>query len=123
MVVGEFRLRKKKDFTSVFQNGWGKSNEYFLIKIKPNKEKLDRFGLVVSRNVDSKIVTRNKLKRRMREVVRKILKEKLTQGYDIVIVAKKESKKATFQEIDRGIRDLLKKLGILKNEKGYFKTY
>lgn len=60
-----------------------------------------RFGFVVSRKV-GKAVVRNRVKRRLREAVRKHLAE-IPSGWDIVILARPPSAEARFAEIESAL--------------------
>jgi ribonuclease P protein component len=67
-----------------------------------------RIGLSVSKKIGSAVV-RNRIKRRVREAIRKhLLDNKLS--YDFVVVAKKDSVKAKFTELNNNISDALSRL-------------
>lgn len=103
------RLTKKKDFEETYQQGKAVGGNFLLIKTKPNQEKQTRIGIVVSKKVAKKATERNKLKRRIREIVRKKnTKDKL--GGDIVIIAKKPSAKASYRELEADWENVLSKL-------------
>ena len=80
----------------------------------PNGLAISRLGLAVSRKVGIAVI-RNRIKRRLRAVLRSRLKEYPT-GYDFVIVARKASALAEFFEIDNNIRNILR---VLLHEKNF----
>lgn len=122
MLPKKLRLRDKKDFARVYQQGRSSLSKFFLMKSKANNLGHNRFGIVVSKKVALKIVQRNRLKRRIREALKKMIKErKLKDGYDIVVVARAGSLDLSFLKI----REELKKLFQRQNlwyEKGCFEN-
>jgi len=113
------RLVKEKDFDNVFKNG----RKYYLsrtvkiyIKIKENNLKQSRFGFIISKKIFSKAVVRNKLKRRLREIIKKELPN-IKKGVDAVIVVLPGFEENNFQKIKKIVIGLLQKAGIIsKND-------
>ena len=75
----------------------------------PNELPYCRLGLAVSRKVGNAAV-RNKIKRRLREIFRKQLKDRLLQ-YDFVVVARSASAEAEFREMQTGMSSIFSRLG------------
>ena len=75
-----------------------------------NNEARNKFGVSVSKKV-GKAVTRNRVRRRIKESYR-LSEACIAQGYDIVVIARISAKDAPFYEIDSALRYLLKKHGI-----------
>jgi len=103
------RLKKKKDFDEVFKKGKGIEGFFLFLKIKNNDLKESRFGFVVSQKVSKKAVVRNKIKRRLREVVAS-KKNFIKQGLDVVVLAKKGAERKNFLETAEELLSLLKKI-------------
>ena len=82
------RIKKRKDFESVFKNGKSLFSEIAVIKILKNDSNITRFGFIVSRKVSLKAVERNRIKRKMREQIRLRL-SRFEKGMDIIIIARK----------------------------------
>jgi len=131
-------LRRRADFNALFNrtegrtesknqdkqpNGQAKvwrfySNETIVLarrNIQPNNPTY-RFGIVASKKV-GKAVQRNKVRRRIKEVVRTALQElgateikAGTIGLDIVIIAKPTAAEAAFCDLRNGLDGILKKL-------------
>lgn len=72
------------------------------VKIKPNDLEENRFHIVVSTKVSKKAVQRNKIKRRIREILRKM---DLPIGYDIIIYTNKKIIGKTYQEIKQVLEE------------------
>lgn len=90
MLPKEYRLRKDKDFQSVYWKGKVFQNNFFIVRILKNNQQVSRFGFVVSAKVSKKATERNRLKRRLRELIRLNL-NKFETGFDVVIIAKKSA--------------------------------
>lgn len=91
---------------------WAKS-DFLTIKSVKNNLLRSRFGFVVSAKVSKKAVERNKIKRQMRDIVRKGI-DSIKTGFDIVIIASPLSNKVNYQIIKDDLINLLKKLKLLK---------
>ncbi len=107
------RLKKQKDFKLVFRQGKGYREKEIFIKILKKRDSSLRFGFVVSKKISNKAVRRNKLKRRLREVVRSMLPH-IKQGYDIVIVALPGAEEYNFWELQEIVLRAFQKARIIK---------
>jgi ribonuclease P protein component len=84
------RLAKAKDIQKAFARGRTFFNPFFTVKFAPSPEP-PRFTVVVSTKVFKKAVSRNRLKRIIREYLRKNL-NKFKKGNYIIMVKPKISK-------------------------------
>jgi len=75
--------------------------------IKKNDTNLSRFGISVSKKV-GKSVVRNKIKRRIREILRTNY-DNIKKGYDIVFSVKPDATKLDFKKLDKEIKRLMKR--------------
>lgn len=80
------RLAKSKDIKTAFARGRTFFNPYFSIKYSPSTVSSKRFAIVVANKVFKKAVARNRLKRIIREFLRKNLA--LFKNGDHIIVTK-----------------------------------
>ncbi len=71
MLKKENRLTKKKDFESLFEKGKGIKQDSLYLKYKKNNLKKSRVSIIVGKNYSKKAVERNKIKRRIREIIKK----------------------------------------------------
>ncbi|WP_131067022.1 ribonuclease P protein component, partial [Clostridioides difficile] len=70
-----------------------------------------RVGISVSKKV-GKAITRNRVRRLIKEAYRLNIDEKIKPGYDIVFIARVSIKDATFKDIDKSIKNLVKRTDI-----------
>ncbi len=103
------RLRKTRDFSSVYKYGVSVVTKNIVMYYKKNNSKSNRIGVSVSKKV-GKAVIRNKVKRLIKESFRKKDLTNLSSGYDIVFVARVRIKFADMKIVDRDITNLIKKL-------------
>jgi ribonuclease P protein component len=107
------RLKKEKEIARVFKEGKTVKEGFFFLKKIRNDLPDSRFCFSVPGNVSKKVVVRNKLKRRMREIVRKNL-PKIKNGFDLMIVALPGSERLEFGELEKGLLKIFFKAKILK---------
>lgn len=79
------RLAKTRDVKTAFERGRGFFNSFFTIKYLATAQPVARFTVVVSTKVSKKAVTRNRLKRLVREFIRKNMSLFSSGDYAIVI--------------------------------------
>lgn len=112
------RLRQKKDIDIVFKKGKGFKEGFLFLKTVKNNLNKPRFAFVVSQKISKKANLRNKIKRRLREVVRKKLKD-FKKGTDNLIITAPGAETKDFWEIEETTNKLFKKAKVLNDEKSY----
>jgi len=106
------KLTKTNQYDYVFKNGKRFVSPYLLlVSAKSKHEDQTRFGIIASKKV-GKAVSRNRAKRRIREVIRKFEKN-INPGFDNVIIAFDKIKEAEIHEISASFEKLLKSSGQL----------
>ncbi len=105
------RLKKKKDFERVSKKGRSFKEDFLVLKIVSNNLKISRLGFVVSQKVSKQASQRNKIKRRLRELVRLKL-PKLKKGIDGVLIACPGLGTKDLWEMEKSINELFKKAKI-----------
>ena len=107
----KYRLRRNSDFQQVRQNGKFYASPLMVLAFLRNELEHSRFGFVVSKRLGN-AVTRNKIKRRIREAARLRLPQ-IEPGVDVVIIARQPICKADYREIEQTLLYLLKKSNLL----------
>lgn len=94
------RLRRRQDFVAVLRNGRRVRHRLLVLGIRPNGGEDTRVGFAVGRRVGN-AVTRNRIRRRLREIVRAL---PLARGFDVVITARPDAASATFDELQAAFK-------------------
>ncbi len=82
------RIRKQRDFASLYKNGSRYRGRYFTLVHRPSSAGASRLAVVVSKKVGP-AVTRNRVKRRLRALFRRH-KGLLPGPTDLIVVVRKE---------------------------------
>ena len=105
----QYRLQKNRAFQYVYRRGHSVACRDLVMLAAKGREL--KVGFSVSKKVGN-AVTRNRVKRRLRECFRPYLGDVKPGLY--IIVARPSAAEATFQSLQRDMRYLLKKQGALK---------
>jgi len=106
------RLTKKTDFEKVAHDSRPIHSKHLILKKSADFNNKTKFGLVISAKVSKKAVVRNKIRRRIREILRLNL-DKIKPGSKVMIVIKNTIIDKNYQEIEQDLIDLLKKASLL----------
>jgi ribonuclease P protein component len=91
------RLTDSPEFERVYRQGTAYRGRLFSVHAFPNEHGTPRLGLSISRKVGN-AVTRNAVRRRLREVFYSCVSE-LSGNLDLVVSAKPAAAEATFEEL------------------------
>lgn len=106
----ENRLRKRKHFNYIYKNGESRFSSVLQMVFIKNKIKPFKVGFSVSKKI-GKSVVRNKVKRRLREIVRAYTNN-INQNYNYIFVAKKGIEEKSFEELKQEVKNLLLKANL-----------
>lgn len=106
-----YRLRARERFQQVRTEGRCWADRLLVLCILPNGLAWSRFGFSTSKRV-GKAVVRNRVRRRLREVV-SLRREHIDAGWDVVFIARPPSAHASYPQIEQSCEGLLARAGLL----------
>lgn len=114
MIARELRLRRSTDFEIVRKRGRSVSGALVVLAYRPNGLEHNRYGFAVGRRV-GKAVRRNRVKRWLREAVRR-LHPQLRQGYDLVLIARGRlaEPSVSYHQVAGCVHELVRRAGLIE---------
>lgn len=107
-----YRIKKNHEFQHIFKNGKSFANRELVIYYFNKKDQEHfRLGISVGKKLGN-AVTRNKIKRYIREIFTQ-LKGKIKPEYDIIIIARQRCVDLDFDKMFHSVVHLLKKQHLL----------
>ena len=103
------RLTDSPEFERVYRQGTAYRGRLFSVHAFPNEHGTPRLGLSISRKVGN-AVTRNAVRRRLREVFYSCISE-LSGNLDLVVSARPAAAEATFDELREEFGKSLSRVG------------
>ncbi|MFN7251969.1 MAG: ribonuclease P protein component [Anaerobacillus sp.] len=98
----EYRVKKNDEISLIFKEGKSVANKQFVLYMLEKKEQTHlRLGVSVSKKLGN-AVTRNRIKRLMRESVFQ-LSDELKQSYDYLLIARMPCVEMDFHEMKKSI--------------------
>lgn len=100
------RLQRRTDFDAVFREGVRISRGVLVLRARERGDDApSRFGFAISSRLGGAVV-RNRIRRRLRESARRID----ARGLDVVVIARDGAARASYQELDQTLTELLRRL-------------
>lgn len=107
------RLRKRKEFAYLYNNGGAKHSGHITIVSLPTKNRPLKIGFSVGKKI-GKAHIRNLVKRRMRACVREFVPN-IKDNYNVVFICKNGIETISFDEIKKEVDMLISKAGLYKD--------
>src|SRR5947209_2802360 len=112
MLPKHHRLTRSGDFTRVRRRGRSAGGALLHVYVLPVRSPEIRIGFSVSKKV-GKAVVRNRVKRRMREAVRRYIPV-MRPGQDVVVIARPAAAQASYCELEEAVLMALRKTGSVR---------
>jgi ribonuclease P protein component len=103
-------LRRRADFDAVMRSGTARSHRILVLRWRHTDRAETRIGLSTPRAIGGAVV-RNRVRRRLREIVRERLGD-IGAGYDLLLIARPDAAGASFAELRSALATLLERAGI-----------
>lgn len=113
----QYKIRKNSEFRIVYRRGKSFSNQLLVLYLFKNGKDINRVGISVSKKV-GKSVIRSRVKRLISESYRLNCAD-LKPGFDFVFIARVTSKDKSYWEVEKAMKNLFKKAGLVNNEKDF----
>lgn len=112
---GRLTLRNRREFDLVFKEGNSLSDALFIVHVREGGEFGVRLGLVVSRRI-GQAVARNRMRRLIREVIRRH-RGNIKDGVELVVIARSRARslfrdRQGFARVEQSLVRLLDKAGV-----------
>lgn len=103
-------IKRNHEFQRLYHKGKSAASPYLALYCRRQKHPGNRLGFTVGKKVGG-AVTRNRVRRRLREIYR-LHEGELRTGYDIVVVARVKAAFASYRQLEKSFLTLSDKLGI-----------
>ena len=107
------RLRRQRDFQALREHGVSRAHPLLVMRTMPNELSHPRFGFIVSKRAAPLSVTRNRVRRRLREAVRAL---PFLDGWDVLLIARQSTADAPFHTLQEATASLAHRLRVLAPE-------
>ena len=91
-------LKNNNDFRRVYRKGTSVVHSCLVVYIRPNRQGENRLGFTVTSKV-GKAHTRNRVRRRLREIYR-LHESELQPGMDMVVVARARAAEVSYRRLE-----------------------
>lgn len=116
MLAKKFRFHGYGSLKYVNKNGDKARNHMFVVKVSRNpRRNKPRIAVVISKKIHKSAVARNRVRRRVYEVVRHEMADMPVPHDIVLIVVSPEVRSAESGEVTQSIRDLFGQLGLYKS--------
>jgi len=103
----DHRLKKKKQFAYIYRKGKRITNKFLTLFVIPSKFSSYKIGYSVSKKI-GKATVRNKIKRRLKEIVR--VSDFPKNNFNYVLMVKEGIENLEFLELKKQVKDIFSKI-------------
>ncbi len=110
----ESSLKRNSDFRRVYARGKSAASPCAVIYCQKNRLGVNRVGYTVSRKLGHAVV-RNRVRRRLREIVR-LNGNRLRQGCDIIVVARVRAVDSEYRKLEEDVLHCFEQLHLIRKD-------
>ena len=107
-------LKENYEFRRMYAKGKSGVSPCLVVYCRPNHRAHNRLGITVGAKLGHAVV-RNRVRRRLREIVR-LNAPSMKTGWDIVVVARTRAVGCEYRELDRAFLGACAALGLMREE-------
>ena len=108
-------ITRQQQYTAVYEGGSAWVSNLLVIRSLPNGLSFSRYGFSISRRV-GKAVVRNRMRRRIREILRQV---PVKPGWDIVVIARVAAAAANYAGLRQTVLELLARARLLEENEDF----
>lgn len=108
----KFRIRKNIEFKNIYKLGKNYWNRNLVLYVKKNGLTETRVGYTITKKIGNAVV-RNKMRRRMKEIVR-LNFHNIKEGYDLIFIAKRSIVNIPYEELEGSMIHIMSISKLLK---------
>ena len=105
-------LKKNYEFQRLYAKGKSAVTPWLVVYARRTRRETNRIGFTVSTKL-GKAVTRNRVRRRLREIYR-LHETEIVPGTELVVVARARAVSARYGQLERAFLSACEKLGVRK---------
>jgi ribonuclease P protein component len=113
-VKRRFSVRDDQRFREIRQRGRAYTSDLLVLCALPNELSYSRFGFAVNSRIGNAVV-RNRIKRRLREIMR-LRMARIRPGWDIICIARRPIRSADYLELEAACARLLRRAHLLAED-------
>ncbi len=105
----KYRVKSQKDFQAVINNRQSSANSIYVVYWKKNDLNYPRFGISSSKKIGN-AVQRNLVRRQIRAMIQRLLKQYSFEAVDFVIIVRKKYHENDFKTNELNLEKILLKI-------------
>lgn len=109
----KYRLRKNMEFKRVYNGGKSYWNRNLILYVRKNDLKNSRIGITITKKIGNAVV-RNRIRRRMKEIIRLKLGN-IKNGYDLILIPKKNVQDISYKDLESAMIHIMSISKILRD--------
>jgi ribonuclease P protein component len=108
-------IKNNREYKAVYNCNNSVSDYNLVLFFKKNNLGYNRFGFTAAKKI-KKAVTRNTIRRRLKEIVR-VNEFKLKSDYDIILMARVNASDSDYRSLEKSFSKLIKLKKLIKSDK------